>query len=51
MGLITPAEARDVWTEARRAGLHDRPATGRPAPPKEVSTHDEAHGDITEGEH
>jgi hypothetical protein len=51
MGLITPAEARDVWTEARRAGLHDRPATGRPAPPAEVRTHDEAHGDITEGEH
>jgi hypothetical protein len=51
MGLISPAEARGVWTEARRAGLHDRPAAGRPAPPAEVSRQDEAHGDITEGEH
>jgi hypothetical protein len=26
MGLITPGEAREIWTEARRSGLHARPA-------------------------
>jgi hypothetical protein len=29
LGLITPAEARQVWHEAAQAGLHDRPSTGR----------------------
>jgi hypothetical protein len=29
MGLLTPAEAREVWAEAARAGLQDRPSTGR----------------------
>jgi hypothetical protein len=51
MGLLSPGEARQVWTEARRAGLHDRPATGQAAAPPEVTAQDEAHGDITEGEH
>jgi hypothetical protein len=44
--LIAPAEARAIWTEARRSGLHDRPASGRPAAP---DTEDAAHGSI-EGE-
>jgi hypothetical protein len=30
MGLVTPAEAREVWAEAARAGVHDRPSAGRP---------------------
>jgi len=66
LGLITPAEARDVWTEARRSGLHDRPAQGQetqgqetqgqptqgqPTPPPEVSAADTAHGPSDEGEH
>ena len=29
LGLLTPAEARQVWHEAAQAGLHDRPSTGR----------------------
>jgi hypothetical protein len=29
LGLVTPAEARQVWHEAALAGLHDRPSTGR----------------------
>ena len=29
LGLITPGEAREVWAEAARAGVHDRPSTGR----------------------
>ena len=29
LGLVTPAEARQVWHEAAQAGLHDRPSTGR----------------------
>jgi hypothetical protein len=29
IGILTPGEARAVWTEARAAGLHDRPSTGR----------------------
>jgi hypothetical protein len=29
LGLVTPGEAREVWAEAARAGLHDRPSTGR----------------------
>lgn len=29
IGILTPAEARGVWTDARAAGLHDRPSTGR----------------------
>lgn len=45
--LIAPAEARAIWTEARQSGLHDRPASGRPAAPV---NDDNAHGSI-EGEH
>jgi len=51
MGLITPAEARGIWTEARRSGLHDRPAQGQPPPPPEVSAVDEAHGPADEEGH
>jgi hypothetical protein len=29
MGLVSPNEAREIWAEAARAGLHDRPSTGR----------------------
>jgi hypothetical protein len=29
LGLITPAEARQVWADARTAGLQDRPSTDR----------------------
>jgi len=29
IGILTPGEARSVWTDARAAGLHDRPSTGR----------------------
>jgi len=43
LDLIAPTEAREIWTEARRSGLHDRPATGRPpAQPNE----DVVHGSI-----
>jgi hypothetical protein len=28
MGLVTPAEAREVWAEAARSGVHDRPSPG-----------------------
>lgn len=45
--LIAPAEARAIWTEARRSGLHDRPASGRAAAP---ANQDSSHGSI-EGEH
>jgi hypothetical protein len=29
MGLVSPNEAREIWAEAARAGVHDRPSTGR----------------------
>lgn len=45
--LIAPAEAREIWTEARAAGLHARPASGRDSAP---ASEDAAHGSI-EGEH
>lgn len=50
MGLITPEEARQVWTEARRSGVHDRPAQGQATTPPEVSAADTAHGTSDEGE-
>jgi hypothetical protein len=46
LDLIAPAEAREIWTEARRSGLHARPATGRPPAQQ---NEDAAHGSI-EGE-
>ena len=30
LGLLTPGEARQIWADARQAGLHDRPSQGRP---------------------
>lgn len=50
LGLITPGEARQVWTEARDAGLHERPAQGQPAPPPDAAATDAAHG-TSEGDH
>jgi hypothetical protein len=46
LDLIAPAEARAIWTEARRSGVHDRPASGQPAAPQKE---DSAPGSI-EGE-
>ena len=45
--IIAPAEARAIWTDARRAGLHERPASGHESAPVSEDT---AHGSI-EGEH
>ena len=40
MGLVAPGEARLIWQEAARAGLQDRPATGRgDLPPTTPDTH------------
>jgi len=49
LGLITPAEARDVWTEARRSGLHDRPAQGQETQGQETQGQ-ETQGQPTQGQ-
>ena len=47
MGLITPGEAREIWTEARAAGVHARPAQGHDHVPTELDERDSAHGNAT----
>ncbi|MEO6715471.1 MAG: hypothetical protein ABIM89_18880 [Mycobacteriales bacterium] len=48
--LIAPAEAREIWTEARQSGMHARPAASGAEHTGAAHESAVAHGTI-EGEH